>query len=200
MAFIFSSLAPRLKTIEGMHESTNHQRPKAYLKGRRGNEAAPGSHDDCSVGKVPRSGRSCMDSEADLQRKGESMSDEIADWQNRRTDSLDGWINELATLAEHPKSMPNFLRSAMKTIVHGLRAHAGPDQCAVQGEWQMVPREPTEAMLAAAAHESMQHLLDCINNPEKARHVGSEENIRKTHACRYRAMLNAAPRQPTYRP
>ncbi|QNK66058.1 hypothetical protein [Variovorax sp. PAMC26660] len=46
------------------------------------------------------------------------------DWGNRKTDSLAGWINELSTLAEHSQSMPGFVRSAMKTIVQGLTAHA----------------------------------------------------------------------------
>jgi hypothetical protein len=44
---------------------------------------------------------------------------------------------------------------------------------------------------------SMRHLLDCINDPAKADELGSEENIRKTHASRYRSMLAAAPQAPS---
>lgn len=60
-------------------------------------------------------------------------------------------------------------------------------------QYQLVPKVPTQEMLDAASHASMQHLLDCINDPVKARELGSEENARKTHASRYQSMLAAAP-------
>ena len=59
--------------------------------------------------------------------------------------------------------------------------------------WKLVPVEPTSEMLDAAAHASMQHLLDCINDPKLAHKVGSEEMVRLTHASRYRTMLAASP-------
>ncbi|WP_017234944.1 hypothetical protein [Pandoraea sp. B-6] len=60
-------------------------------------------------------------------------------------------------------------------------------------QWQLVPKVPTDAMLDAAACASMQHLIDYINDPEKAKEICSEENVRKTHASRYHSMLAAAP-------
>lgn len=48
----------------------------------------------------------------------------LPDWGNRHTDSLAGWINELATLGDHPRSMEGWLRDAIKTIVTGLQKHA----------------------------------------------------------------------------
>ena len=68
----------------------------------------------------------------------------------------------------------------------------------VPSGYALVPLEPTEAMLTAAARASMQHLLDCINDPAKADQLGSEENVRKTHASRYRSMLAAALSAGTY--
>lgn len=62
--------------------------------------------------------------------------------------------------------------------------------------FKLAPIEPTKEMLDAAATASMQHLLDCIKDPKKANEVGSEENVRKTHAARYRSMLSAAPAAP----
>ena len=60
-------------------------------------------------------------------------------------------------------------------------------------QYQLVPKVPTDEMLDAASHASMQYLLDCIKDPVKARELGSEENVRKTHASRYQSMLAAAP-------
>lgn len=60
-------------------------------------------------------------------------------------------------------------------------------------QYQLVPKVPTDAMLDAAACASMQHLIDCIRDPEKFNEIGSEENVRKTHASRYHSMLDAAP-------
>lgn len=71
---------------------------------------------------------------------------------------------------------------------------------AVPPGFALVPVEPTKAMLDAAAHASMQHLLDCIKNPAIARDVGSEKNVRKTHASRYRSMIAAAPQPPATAP
>lgn len=48
-------------------------------------------------------------------------------------------------------------------------------------------------MLDAAARASMQHLIDCINDPAMADQVGSEEMCRLTHGSRYKSMLAAAP-------
>ncbi len=62
--------------------------------------------------------------------------------------------------------------------------------------WALVPVEPTNKMLDAAARASMQHLLDCINDPKRAKEVGSEAMTRKTHASRYRTMLAAASQPP----
>ena len=76
---------------------------------------------------------------------------------------------------------------------YGERCRALPEG------WVAVPVEPTEAMLDAAARASMKHLLDCINDPVRAKNVGSEEMVRKTHASRYRTMLAAAP-QPEQTP
>ncbi|MGB3070935.1 MAG: hypothetical protein WBC18_20450 [Ottowia sp.] len=65
----------------------------------------------------------------------------------------------------------------------------------------IVPVEPTPEMLDAAAHASMQHLLDCIKDPERADELGSVENIRKSHASRYRSMIEAAPKaEPVQQP
>lgn len=59
-----------------------------------------------------------------LQRATAVARDElVADWANRRTDSLDGWINELLTLREHRNPIPEFARTAMLTIAHGLARH-----------------------------------------------------------------------------
>lgn len=66
--------------------------------------------------------------------------------------------------------------------------------------WKLVPVEPTPEMLDAAAHASMQHLLDCIKDPERTEELGSVENIRKTHASRYRSMLAAAPKEAKAEP
>lgn len=46
--------------------------------------------------------------------------------------------------------------------------------------WKLVPVEPTEAMLNAAARASMQHLIDCINDPKRAKETGSEEMCKIT--------------------
>jgi len=62
--------------------------------------------------------------------------------------------------------------------------------------WALVPIEPTDEMLTAAARASMKHLLDCINDPTKAKEVGSEEMCKLTHASRYRSMLSSAPTAP----
>ena len=51
------------------------------------------------------------------------------DWNARSTDSLAGWINELGTLAQHPKSMDSWLREALRTIYRGLADHAAPRVC-----------------------------------------------------------------------
>lgn len=80
------------------------------------------------------------------------------------------------------------LESAIEAALTNARNSVVPEG------WQLVPVEPTAAMLDAAAHASMQHLLDCIHNPEKTDELGSEENLRKTHASRYRCMLAAAPK------
>ena len=56
----------------------------------------------------------------------------------------------------------------------------------------LVPEKPTPEMLDAAARASMQHLIDCIADPEKAKDVGSEEMTRLTHASRYIAMIAAS--------
>lgn len=62
--------------------------------------------------------------------------------------------------------------------------------------WKLVPVEPTEEMLDAAARASMQHVIDCINDPKRAKEVGSEKMTRLTHASRYRTMLAASPTPP----
>lgn len=59
---------------------------------------------------------------------------------------------------------------------------------------RLVPIEPTDAMLDAAARASMQHLIDCINDPARADEIGNEATVRKTHGSRYRSMLAAAPK------
>ena len=92
-------------------------------------------------------------------------------YRQSHADAIDSW-NHRAT----PPSLPIDFKQASE-----------------QGGWQWVPKEPTEAMLTAASQASMQHLLDCINDPAKANALGSEENVRKTYASRYREMLAAAP-------
>ena len=77
------------------------------------------------------------------------------------------------------------------------RAALASTPATVPQAWKLVPVEPSDAMLDAAARASMQHLIDCINVPGKAHELGSEENIRKTHASRYRSMLAATPNPPT---
>lgn len=61
------------------------------------------------------------------------------------------------------------------------------------GDVVMVPREPTPEMLEAALLANMQHVIDCINDPNKAKEIGSEETCRQTYRSRYKAMLAAAP-------
>ncbi|MDE2106018.1 MAG: hypothetical protein KGL39_52835 [Patescibacteria group bacterium] len=62
--------------------------------------------------------------------------------------------------------------------------------------WQLVPIEPTQEMLDAAGRASMQHMIDCINDPKFVEKVGSEEYTLKTWASRYKSMLSAAPKAP----
>lgn len=62
--------------------------------------------------------------------------------------------------------------------------------------WKLVPVEPTDEMLDAAARASMQHLIDCIRDPDQAKELGSEKSVRLTYGSRYRAMLAAAPTPP----
>jgi len=62
--------------------------------------------------------------------------------------------------------------------------------------WKPMPPEATEEMLTAAAHASMQHLIDCINDPSLAGKVGSEEMAHLTYASRYREMFAVAPTLP----
>lgn len=64
--------------------------------------------------------------------------------------------------------------------------------------WKPMPPEATDVMLDAAARASMQHMLDCINDPELSKKVGSEEMVRLTHASRYRSMFAAAPAAPDH--
>lgn len=76
----------------------------------------------------------------------------------------------------------------------GLQLYARPVPAqAVPDKWMLVPVEPTDEMLTAAARASMQHLIDCIHDPKRAKEVGSEEMCKRTHASRYRSMIAAAP-------
>jgi hypothetical protein len=77
-------------------------------------------------------------------------------------------------------------------FVDALRAQGAR----VPDGWQLVPVEPTDEMLTAAARASMKHLIDCINDPSKAKEVGSEEMCKLTHASRYHSMLSSAPTAP----
>jgi hypothetical protein len=91
----------------------------------------------------------------------------------------------------------NHLRHAIEEL-RGWAGRAaapagGAEPVAVPKGWKLVPVEATPQMLDAAAGASMQHLLDCIADPKKARDIGSEENVRLTHASRYRTMIAAAP-------
>ncbi|WP_138436374.1 hypothetical protein [Marinobacter shengliensis] len=55
--------------------------------------------------------------------------EQVADWGNRQTDTYDGWINELLTLADHPEKIPGFARNAMRVIAKGLaNTHPQPVQ------------------------------------------------------------------------
>jgi len=63
-------------------------------------------------------------------------------------------------------------------------------------EWRLVPVEPTDEMLDAAARASLKRLVECINDPAKADELGSEASVRKTHGSRYKSMLAAAPTPP----
>lgn len=74
--------------------------------------------------------------------------------------------------------------------MHPLYARPVP---AIPDGWRLVPVEPTPEMLTAAARASMQHLIDCINDPARAAEVGSEEMCKRTHGERYKSMLAAAP-------
>jgi len=71
---------------------------------------------------------------------------------------------------------------------------------AVPDGWVLVPKEPTDEMLTAAARASMRHLIDCIHDPARAKEVGSEKMCKQTHASRYRSMIAAAPTTDTKEP
>lgn len=81
-------------------------------------------------------------------------------------------------------------------VLSALTQPQAQHAAAVPAGWKLVPIEPTPEMLTAAAQASMQHLIDCINDPKKAKEVGSEEMCKRTHASRYRTMLSSAPAAP----
>jgi hypothetical protein len=109
----------------------------------------------------------------------------------------ENWWHDLAARhATRDWNAEGYLGSVKALVKDAITSSALPidfKQATDQGGWQLVPKEPTEEMLTAASHASMQHLLDCINDPAKADALGSEENIRKTYANRYQSMLAAAP-------
>jgi len=105
----------------------------------------------------------------------------------------------LRTIAAYPVTnlLMNMDAANMQRIaVRALEAQAAPAAVAVPKGWKLVPVEPTPEMLDAAAHASMQHLLDCIHDPRKVDKLGSVEMIKLTHASRYRSMLAATPALP----
>jgi len=73
------------------------------------------------------------------------------DWGNRSTGSLEGWINELATLGDHPKGMDGWLRSAIRTIAAGLRRYATPAAGAGGDVYDGVTTHPEFGGRAAAS-------------------------------------------------
>jgi len=99
-------------------------------------------------------------------------------WRHGAT-SVDAWAAWSASAARTRAIMAS--TSAPRTPV------------AVPEGWQLVPIEPSDAMLDAAARAGMQHLLDCIHDPAKIKEMGSERMVRLTHGSRYRSMLAAAP-------
>jgi hypothetical protein len=57
-------------------------------------------------------------------RDHQAESEPVADWNNRRTDSFDGWINELLTLVDScHRELPGHFRRAVEIIVRGLREY-----------------------------------------------------------------------------
>ena len=83
---------------------------------------------------------------------------------------------------------------AFLNALNASRAQPDVEPVSVPDGWVLVPVEPSSEMLDAAARASMQHLLDCIHDPAKVDQLGSAENIRKTHASRYRSMISAVGR------
>ena len=83
------------------------------------------------------------------------------DWANRRTDSLVGWINEVGTLAQHPRIKDSWLRNAMRTIYDGLSRY---------GAVAIAP------LAGAATGSDRQVLLEAIHRYGNARAM-AEHNI-----------------------
>lgn len=81
----------------------------------------------------------------------------VADWNNRRTDSLDGWINELLTLREHRelRGIPAFARDAMKTIAHGLADHRPAGYVHDSTERDMICKRIRRVARAAGVENAM---------------------------------------------
>lgn len=104
-------------------------------------------------------------------------------WGFDRNESLDGMVDKV-----------------IKCIEKGAKKHSDevgglpkPAPAAVPEGWKRVPVEPTEEMLEAALRANMQHVIDAVNDPEKAKNIGSEGICKQTYRERYKSMLDAAP-------
>ena len=71
------------------------------------------------------------------------------------------------------------------------KLYASPGAQPVPAGMQLVPVEPTPEMLTAATRASLQHLIDCVQDPKKSAELGADKTMKTTYAARYKAMLAA---------
>lgn len=102
----------------------------------------------------------------------DAQPEQKADWSDRRTDSLEGWVNELLTLSEHHDPIPSFVRSAMQVIARGLLATL----------WRPIataPKDATNVLLRSGNYATVGHWHPrgfwCSNGPVYAPYRENEQ-------------------------
>lgn len=112
---------------------------------------------------------------------------DFADWSNRHTDTLDGWVNELLTLSESSKDIPSFARQAMRTIAVGIRGAAatcdvtlmvhadGRQEVRCSSKQMMDSRAEIESRALEEALEQIKPSMTLMEIAESIRQIAAEK-------------------------